>query len=67
MITLLQRALLRVAVTGGALSSATQEAFLAGANTLAIGSGAAGGWEVIQFQTAIPVTGGYLLSGLLRG
>ncbi len=64
---LLQRAVLRVAVTGGTLSSATQEALLAGANTLAIGSGAAGGWEVIQFQTAIPVTNGYLLTGLLRG
>ncbi len=62
-----QRRVLRVAVSGGTLASATPEALLAGANTLAIGSGSAGGWEVIQFQTATPVAGGYLLTGLLRG
>lgn len=62
-----QRVVLRVAFSGGALASATPEALLAGANTLAIGSGAAGGWEVIQFRDATPVAGGYLLTGLLRG
>ena len=62
-----QRRVLRVAVSGGSLSSATDEAVLAGANTMAIGSGSGAGWEVFQFRTAVPVSGGYLLSGLLRG
>jgi len=62
-----QRDQLRVAVASGTLSSATPQGLLAGANTLAIGDGSAQGWEIIQFQTAEPVQGGYLLSGLLRG
>ena len=57
-----------VSLINGALSSATPEALLAGANTLAIGDGSGGNWEVMQFQTATPVSErGYLLSGLLRG
>jgi hypothetical protein len=59
---------LEVDLVRGALSSVTQEALLAGANTLAIGSGAAGGWEVLQFHSATAVgSGRFRLSGLLRG
>jgi hypothetical protein len=41
-----------VTLAGGALSSATEEAFLSGANALAIGDGNAANWEVIQFRHA---------------
>ncbi len=59
---------LEVSLFNGALSSATQEALLAGANTIVIGNGSVDQWEVFQFQTATPIyDGGYLLSGLLRG
>ena len=43
---------MRVRITGGALSSAEMSAVLNGANVAAIGSGADGDWEVIQFATA---------------
>lgn len=57
-----------VSLVSGALSSTTQDALLAGANTLAIGNGGADGWEVLQFQTAIPTEiGRFTLKQLLRG
>jgi len=59
---------LTVGLVSGALSSATTEALLAGANTVAIGDGSAGHWEVMQFQKAVPLSGNrFALSGLLRG
>ncbi len=64
---LVHRRSVRVALSGGALQSVSKEALLSGANTIAIGTGAPDGWEVIQFQTATPVQGGYILSGLYRG
>lgn len=57
----------RVSVTGGELSSVTRLQLLAGANLAAI-KNEAGGWEVLQFETAELVAAGtYELSGLLRG
>ena len=57
-----------VSLINGAVSSAMPEAMLAGANTLAIGDGTGDNWEVLQFQTATPVSErAFLLSGLLRG
>ncbi|EBA11361.1 baseplate multidomain protein megatron [Roseobacter sp. CCS2] len=57
-----------VALINGTLSSALYEAVLAGANTLAIGDGSGGNWEILQFQTAIPLAERkFRLSGLLRG
>ena len=59
---------LTVELIAGELSATTKEALLAGGNTLAIGDGSAGGWEVMQFQDAVPVAAGrYALAGLLRG
>lgn len=46
---------LRVRLFGGALSSATHDAVLAGANAMAIGDGASGDWEVFQFARALLV------------
>ena len=57
-----QSTLLTVSLFSGALSSATEEAVLNGANFLAIG------YEILQFKSAVlisPLT--YQLSGLLRG
>jgi GTA TIM-barrel-like domain/Putative phage tail protein len=52
---------------GGALSSATQQAVLAGENVLAIEHDG-GQWEVLQFQNAsLTGTNTYSLFGLLRG
>lgn len=59
---------LRVAISGGALSSASMDAVLNGANAMAIGDGSAGTWEVFQFvdaQLVAPDT--YELSMRLRG
>lgn len=57
----------RVAVMGGDLASVTRLQVLAGANVAAIKNDA-GGWEVIQFETATLVGSGvYELSNLLRG
>ncbi|WP_296431620.1 glycoside hydrolase/phage tail family protein [Yoonia sp.] len=59
---------LAVTLVSGAFSSATPEALLAGANTIAIGSGAVDDWEIMQFQKAVPLSAGrFALSGLLRG
>ncbi|MEL6685274.1 MAG: glycoside hydrolase TIM-barrel-like domain-containing protein, partial [Pseudomonadota bacterium] len=59
---------LEVALVNGALSSALHEAILAGANTMAIGDGSGGNWEIIQFQNATPLAErSFRLSGLLRG
>ncbi|KQI72698.1 host specificity protein [Loktanella sp. 5RATIMAR09] len=57
-----------VSLVNGTVSSALQEAVLAGANTIAIGDGTKDNWEILQFQEATPIsTGVYRLSGLLRG
>lgn len=59
---------LRVRVSGGALSSATDLALLNGANLLAIGDGSSDVWELLQFAEAnlvAPLT--YDLSRRLRG
>ena len=57
-----------VELIAGELSATTKEALLAGGNTFAIGDGSAGGWEIMQFQDAVPVAAGrYALAGLLRG
>lgn len=51
----------------GTLSSASDAQLWNGANLAAVGS-AAGGWEILQFQTAALVSGyTYTISGLLRG
>ncbi|SFS08136.1 baseplate multidomain protein megatron [Yoonia litorea] len=62
-----QRVSLRVRFAQGSLSSATAEALLGGANTIAIGNGQTDGWEVMQFLNATPAPGGFVLSGFLRG
>ena len=50
------------------LQSVTDEALLAGANLAAVGDGSQDGWEILQFQDAVPLgEGRYLLGGLLRG
>jgi hypothetical protein len=63
-----RQAALEVTLVSGTLSSATAEALLAGANTIAIGGASVDEWEVLQFQNATPVSAGrFALSGLLRG
>lgn len=58
---------LRVALNGGALLSATRLKVLGGGNALAVRT-AAGTWELLQFETATLVdTLTYELRGLLRG
>lgn len=59
---------LRVRFSGGALSSATDQALLNGANLIAIGDGSSDRWEILQFAEAnlvAPLT--YDLSRRLRG
>ena len=59
---------LEITLINNTLSSATSEALLSGANTIAIGDGSADNWEVLQFQDAILVGDRrYRLTGLLRG
>ena len=59
---------LEVQFIDGALSSVEVDALLSGANTLAIGDGSAGFWEVVQFRDATVVGADrYLLSSMLRG
>ncbi|OSP54335.1 glycoside hydrolase/phage tail family protein [Pseudoruegeria sp. SK021] len=59
---------LEVVLSGGALSSVTMDALLAGANAMAIGDQDTGHWEIFQFQTAVPLGSGiYGLSDRLRG
>lgn len=63
-----RKAPLRVRLSAGSLSDATESAVLAGANAMAIGDEATGIWEVFQFQRAelvAPRT--YELSVRLRG
>ena len=63
-----RQAALEVTLVQGTLVSATPEAVLAGANTLAIGDGSVDGWEIVQFTQASPLGDRrYALSGLLRG
>ncbi|NVO27777.1 host specificity protein [Donghicola sp. C2-DW-16] len=59
---------LEVDLVSGALTSVTEDAFLAGGNLIAIGDGTPDGWELLQFRNAEPLGGGrYALSGFLRG
>lgn len=46
---------LRVKISSGTLSSASEDDVLNGGNVAAIGDGTAGNWEVIQFQDAVLV------------
>jgi hypothetical protein len=55
-------------MTSGELSSVTDEAFLRGQNLAAIGDGAPGGWELLQFRNAAPLAPNeFELSYRLRG
>jgi GTA TIM-barrel-like domain/Putative phage tail protein len=59
---------LRVKLSGGELSSASQNAVLNGANAMAIGDGSGANWEVFQFADAqIVAPDTYELSRRLRG
>ncbi|WP_116084104.1 glycoside hydrolase/phage tail family protein [Tropicimonas sp. IMCC34011] len=59
---------LRVRMARGTLSSADGPAVLGGANALAIGSGAPGAWEIVQFAEAVLVGAEtWELSRRLRG
>ncbi len=59
---------LRIKVSGGTLSSASQVSTLNGANAMAIGDGTAGTWEVFQFANAqIVAPDTYEVSVRLRG
>lgn len=56
----------RVELSSGQLASTTQEAVLNGANALAVGLD--GRWEIIQFTTAVLISGNvWRCKGLLRG
>jgi len=58
---------LSVALTGGALASASELAVLNGANVMAV-ENSAGEWEIVQFVTAtLTATLAYDLTQLLRG
>lgn len=57
-----------IELINGAFSSATVDAVLSGANTIAIGDGSADLWELIQFQRATALGDNrFALHGLLRG
>ena len=59
---------LRIKLSGGTLSSASQLAVLNGANGMAIGDGSSGNWEVFQFATAqVVAPDTYEVSMRLRG
>ncbi|MBS8226722.1 baseplate multidomain protein megatron [Vannielia litorea] len=59
---------LRVRLSAGALSSASEAQVLSGANAMAIGDGSAGNWEIFQFANAELIAGNtYELSMRLRG
>ena len=61
-------AALRVKISGGALSSATDDQVFNGANLLAIGDGSAANWEILQFRDAALVAPDtYDLTMPLRG
>ncbi len=61
-------AALRIRLPDAALRSVTRRSLLAGANTLAIGDGSLGNWEILQFQHATPVSQHvWEISGRLRG
>lgn len=58
----------RIKLSSGQLSSASEDAVLAGANVIAIGDGSSDKWEVFQFSDALLVdTNTYELSTRLRG
>lgn len=60
--------LLKVRLRSGQLESITNTDMLAGGNIAAIGDGASGKWEIIQFEQAVLVAGNtYVLKNLLRG
>lgn len=57
-----------VRVAGGTLASVSEASLLAGANAMAVGSGAASGWEILQFRDARVIEPGvWGLSMRLRG
>lgn len=59
---------LQVQLARGALSSASEQAVLAGANAAALGDGSSDNWEIIQFRNAELIGAEtYRLSNLLRG
>ncbi|TMV90120.1 host specificity protein [Thioclava sp. BHET1] len=59
---------LRVKLASGALSSASEQAVLDGANVMAIGDGSSDRWEIFQFAEVLPVGArSFELSGRLRG
>ena len=59
---------LRIKLSGGTLSSASELSVLNGANAMAIGDGSSGNWEVFQFATAqIVAPDTYEVSNRLRG
>ena len=59
---------LRVKLGSGALASVTEDQLLNGANLLAVGDGAPGNWELVQFRDAALVgPDTYDLTVLLRG
>ena len=59
---------LRVLVSGGVLSSVSQDQLLNGANLMAIGDGTSGNWELLQFMAAALVAPNtYDVSQRLRG
>ncbi|MBR9863102.1 MAG: host specificity protein [Rhodobacteraceae bacterium] len=59
---------LRVRISSGSLEGRSVLDVLNGSNGVAIGSGAAAGWEVFQYREAeLQSDGSYILRGLLRG
>jgi hypothetical protein len=59
---------LRIKLSAGEVSSASEDAVLNGANVLAIGDGSAANWEIIQFADAVLVAPDtYDISTRLRG
>ncbi|MCF6443479.1 glycoside hydrolase/phage tail family protein [Nereida sp. MMG025] len=61
-------ATMEISLRNGVLASIERAQLLAGGNTLALGRADAGGWEIIQFETAELIgPRRYRLSGLVRG
>ncbi len=59
---------LRVRLAGGSLASVTMDGVLAGQNLAVVGTGAASGWELLQFANAVLVAPNtYELTLRLRG
>ncbi len=61
-------AAIRVRLSGGSLSSVSEQSLLNGANAVAIGDGSVGRWEIFQFAEAeLVAPNTYDLSNRLRG